>query len=305
MNNKLDDQNNQLSSYIQIKILWASDMTRPINSFYGGYSGIPSSAKVTAFVVSPDGTQIAVGFSNGAVILFNGTFLKDIGSNKAPSPQILLTEHTAPVSAIYFCDLRFNKVNNITSPSATSNNEIQMRLFVVFDTSIPSTPSTTISSDIELGGIMTYDVSIIVTSTGSVIPSNHRKPVNILDDRGAAKLCSTYVKDTRELVVAREEGVFSYSVEDRGGAAGFEGIKQCVCAVGRYILVGSLDEKTYRNNIAIYDLKNKFISFSGQIAAGEKILSVMNDGGIAYLLTSSHMLIDIVKETLRQKLKYY
>jgi hypothetical protein len=53
--------------------------------------------------------------------------------------------------------------------------------------------------------------------------------------------------ETRELVVGRDEGVFSYSSEDRGGAAGFEGSKQCVATVGRHILVCAADEKVGRD----------------------------------------------------------
>lgn len=59
----------------------------------------------------------------------------------------------------------------------------------------------------------------------------------------------------------------------------------------RYILVASLDEKTRRNNITIYDLRNKFISFAGQIAADERVALVTHDGGIAYILTASQLLI--------------
>lgn len=125
----------------------------------------------------------------------------------------------------------------------------------------------------EIGGIVVYDVTMTPIS-GSLSPS--RRAPAVLDERGASRLCSCYVKDTKELVVGRNEGIFSYSVEDRGGAVGFEGEKQCVSAVGRYILVASLDEKTKRNNITVYDLRNKFISFSGQIAAGEKVCELMN-----------------------------
>jgi len=52
-----------------------------------------------------------------------------------------------------------------------------------------------------------------------------------------------------------------------------------------------LDETSRRNNITIYDLRNKFISFSGQIAAGERVTSVTHDGGMAYILTSSQLLL--------------
>jgi hypothetical protein len=39
--------------------------------------------------------------------------------------------------------------------------------------------------------------------------------------------------ETRELVVGRLEGVFCYSIDDRGGAAGLEGPKACIRVVGR------------------------------------------------------------------------
>lgn len=63
--------------------------------------------------------------------------------------------------------------------------------------------------------------------------------------------------ETKELVVGRDDGVFSYSVDDRGGAAGFDGTKQCVVSIGRYILVAVQDERTGRTTITIYDLRNK------------------------------------------------
>lgn len=107
----------------------------------------------------------------------------------------------------------------------------------------------------EIGGIVVYDCSTCTATSGATIPSANRRAPHLLDDRGASRLCASYVKELRELVVGRAEGVFSYSVEDRGAAAGFEGLKQCVTSVGRYILVASLDEKTKRNNINIYDLR--------------------------------------------------
>ena len=73
----------------------------------------------------------------------------------------------------------------------------------------------------------------------------------------------------------RAEGVFSYSVEDRGGAAGFDGVKQSISAVGRYVLVASLEEKTRRTNITVYDLRNKFMGMNTPLPAGEKVKSCL------------------------------
>jgi hypothetical protein len=56
-------------------------MTRSIQAFPAA-AGIPSSANLTTFAVLPDGSQIAVGFSNGAVALFSGSFLKENTSNR-------------------------------------------------------------------------------------------------------------------------------------------------------------------------------------------------------------------------------
>ena len=113
----------------------------------------------------------------------------------------------------------------------------------------------------------------------------------MLDERGASAQCSSIMLDTAELVIGREEGVFLYSVDDRGGAAGFEGEKQCVSAVGRYILVGSMDTKTRRVLVTIYDLRNKFISMSHLLAPGDNIKMVLHDGGVAYVVTTAGTLI--------------
>lgn len=44
------------------------------------------------------------------------------------------------------------------------------------------------------------------------------------------------------MVVGREDGVFFFSSEDRGGAAGFEGKKQHVGCLWNYILVSEREE---------------------------------------------------------------
>lgn len=128
-------------------------------------------------------------------------------------------------------------------------------MFAVFDHVPGVDDMNNLPSSSDLGSILVFDVSLSTTTSGAVIPSSTRRPVHVLDEFGASKLCASYIKDLRELVVGRSEGVFSYSVEDRGAAAGFEGIKQCVTSVGRYILVANQDDKTKRTNINIYDLR--------------------------------------------------
>lgn len=96
-------------------------------------------------------------------------------------------------------------------------------------------PSTALTStltpeeqELEQAAILVFDTSIIAPGS----PFNRFAP-RTLDERGARRGCSSLMKQTCELVVGRQEGVFSYSIEDRGGAAGLEGDKQIVSAVGR------------------------------------------------------------------------
>lgn len=82
-------------------------------------------------------------------------------------------------------------------------------------------------------GIIVFDTSYSTYGGGGGGALARGAP-RVLDYVGADSRCSSLMRQTGELVVGREEGVFSYSIEDRGGAAGFEGTKQCVTAVGRY-----------------------------------------------------------------------
>lgn len=120
---------------------------------------------------------------------------------------------------------------------------VQVRLYVVLDTdqerkrsseeqtSVNGGSVTPDLADVVDAGILVFDTSYSSASGGGGAIS--RGPPRVLDFRGSSQHCSSLMKITSELVVGREEGVFSYSIEDRGGAAGFEGQKQCITAVGR------------------------------------------------------------------------
>lgn len=86
----------------------------------------------------------------------------------------------------------------------------------------------TLSTPTPENGILVFDTSC--SSSGNLFGPATPK---LLDNSGAERLCSSLMKKTTELVIGRSEGVFTYSVEDRGGAAGFEGDKLAISAVGR------------------------------------------------------------------------
>jgi len=330
-------------SYV-VKIFNAADTSRPVNAFLAS-PGV--SAVLTSFAVLPDGSQIAIGFSNRAVLLFSGSFLKDGAMMRQVSPEVILAPRAAllPVTGLHFVEISVpNKGSNMNGASRESQGVIQRRtrLFAVIDidtavaaaaaaNSVPymegdgddlmrqKYPGTfggaaadrgpLSSSDVlnmAEGGVLLVDTSVIVTdnasgtTTVSAMPG--RRPLHILDERGAGRHCTSLMADTYELLVGRAEGVFSYSMDDRGGAAGFEGDKQCICSVGRYVLVGSTDIKTRRTGVTIYDLRNKFISMYSQLPQGEKVSMVLHDGGTAYIVTSSFTLLRFREKDTQAKL---
>ena len=105
------------------------------------------------------------------------------------------------------------------------------------------------------GGVFVFDTSVTVSvhSGGITVSSDpaSREPVTVLDDRGAGLYCSSLMNSTSELLVGRAEGVFSYSIDDRGAAAGFEGDKQCVATIGSYVLVAASDLKSKRTSLTV------------------------------------------------------
>jgi hypothetical protein len=340
-------------SYV-VKVFNMADTSRPINVFLAS-PGV--SALLSSFAVLPDGSQIAVGFTNRTVLLFSGSFLKEGSMLRQVTPEVILDPRPAymPVTGLHFVEI--SKPNSKTSANTTGIGSEQekngvgavthrrTRLFVVIDidvavaaaadaNSVPNIdgdgaddlmrqryPGTFGSSGAGSGaalsasdvlkmaqaGVMLLDTSVVVTenasNTTTVVPAANRNPYHPLDDtRGAGKFCSCLMPDTYELLVGRAEGVFSYSMDDRGGAAGFEGDKQCIGTVGRYVLVGSTDLKSRRTGITIYDLRNKFISMHSQLAQGERVALLLHDGRTAYVVTTAFTVIRFREKSTQAKL---
>jgi hypothetical protein len=100
------------------------------------------------------------------------------------------------------------------------------------------------------------------------------------------------------------------SGEDRGGAAGFDGRKEVVGCMRGFILVASVDARSQRTAVNVYDLRNKFVAFHLLLQAGVSVTAVAcrgadgsassssgssSSGNCAYVVTSQGTLM-LLKE---------
>lgn len=204
-------------------------------------------AALTSFAVLSDGYQIAIGYDNGAVILFSGRYLQEVSNTpiRNAAYTTLQTSHAHPVTSLHFCEI----------PSKKTSDRL-IRLFAVMDT--PDIPAIDLSQgdadaassqrppdpgingdDPKFAGVLIFDTSVTLGSapgnTNDFVPGP-RHPVRVLDERGAPAHCASFMRGLSELVVARSEAVYNYSIEDRGGALAISGDKQCICA-GELVVV--------------------------------------------------------------------
>jgi hypothetical protein len=238
MSSRSDTHLTLISSTIP-KVFATNDLSHPIQAFLVSSPSLQDTSPLTSFAVTSNGYQIALGFASGAVLLYSGNFLVEGSVGRQYVPQPLLHGHKFALTGLYFCELNFHPLKASMSSSGSggnSSNDRNVRLFAVLGGEATGGNSSTqqphADPEIADAGILAFDTSFS-TYGGGVGGAINRLPTRVLDFAGAAPQCSSLMKQTYELVVGREEGVFSYSIEDRGGAAGFEGEKQCVTAVGR------------------------------------------------------------------------
>jgi hypothetical protein len=219
------------------QIYAVADLVRPLYVL----SASLRDAALTCAAVLSDGHQIALGYSTGAIVVFSGNYLGDgsSGAQGRANPFVtLMAGHIYPVCALHFCEA-----------PAKRGAERCIRLFAVMDSDAtsctfykgPAPPSSSTPAagadmdeeDPAQSGVLVFDTSATLAAQGgSLLPAAavSSRAVKAIDERGAAAKCSTLMRGLGELVLARSEAVYTYSVEDRGGALAIPGEKLCLCS---------------------------------------------------------------------------
>jgi len=239
-------------------------------------------AYVTSLAVTEDLTQCAIGLNNGQIILFDG-LMKD----KAPKQSYIIKEIGAPITAIYFKEEN-NSGENSSTPSAASSTI----LFIVTGDNL-STCQTKSS------GSKNFSVSVLDSESGG--------------DVGL----TFYVHSLNLLIVGRRDGVHFYDSEEKNICFAFEGNKKYLSWHRNYLILISeaKDQQSATNNstlikdqITIYDLKNKFIAYQGKSDPVQSMLPAFNSLFALNVLSnpsesSTHSLLALNEKDLSAKLE--
>jgi len=88
---------------------------------------------------------------------------------------------------------------------------------------------------------------------------------------------------------------YSFTAEDRAGAAGFEGRKQALARLPGeggaalqpgYVVVASHNDKSGRSEVNVYDLANKLVAFNHRLDPTAQVAALLTGGGTAFVLTA-------------------
>jgi vacuolar protein sorting-associated protein 11 len=144
---------------------------------------------VTAFTVTSDLTQVAVGFGNGAVTVVRGDFIHDRGTK-----QRTVFESEEPITG-----LEFREANSTALYIATTSH-----------------------------------IRAIVISG-----SKQGAPARTLDEHGCAVGCMTLEHQSKDIIVARDDAIYSYGLRGKAASYAYEGAKKLVSVAKDYVLIVS------------------------------------------------------------------
>ncbi|KAM3575512.1 hypothetical protein VYU27_002617 [Nannochloropsis oceanica] len=194
--------------------------------------------------------------------------------------------------------------------SASLSPRTPIKITAVGENTLPSSSSPAFPSS---GGVFLFST----TSTPSTTPSLSPHLLLTLDDAGASLGCASLDLSTQDLLIGRRDALYFYSEEEgRKGALGFH-VHQRLCTLSSLppsssspstttsssILVASTDEVSGRTTVHVYDLLNKIVAFQTTLPADQKIISLLSEGALAYVVTSQGQVWRLREKSIGAKLK--
>ena len=199
-------------------------------------------AAVTCLTAAEDLSVILVGLQSGSVIVVQG----DVQNNKA-TMRVLTSAHQTPVVCL--------GLHTSLGDAGTAGRG--------------GTPNKERSS------------ALMVVTTSHILCFHNLEQarMEVIDEQGCPPGAATYT-DEGLIFVGRQEAVYCFSKEGRGGTYAFEGEKSLLLHMRGYLLVVSQD-RTNAHTVTIYDLRNRLIAFAGKV--GNVSLAVAEWGSVVLI----------------------
>ncbi|OAX82198.1 hypothetical protein ACJ72_03451 [Emergomyces africanus] len=212
---------------------------------------------VSAFVVLPDLSQLAVGFANGSVTVIRGDLIHDRGAK-----QRTVFESEEPITGL----------------------------------------------EIQYG----HATTLYIATTGRILNlviagRGQGQPARTLEDLGCGVGCMTLDHETGDVLIAREDAIYTYGVSGgRGPSFAFDSPKTSLNAFKDYIAlrlgVGShVEDLLTTSTFTILEPDLKFIAHSEALAARVKYVFI--EWGDLFIVTVDGTVYRYREKTLQQKLE--
>ena len=224
---------------------------------------------VTAFTVTSDLAQLAVGFGNGAVTVVRGDFIHDRGTK-----QRTVFESEEPITG-----LEFREANATALYIATTARILSLAI------------------------------------TGN----RQGTPARTLDENGCAVGCMTLEPDSNDIIIARDDAIYTYGPRGKAASYAYEGPKRLVEVSKDYVLLISppnnkLAKSALRafggsqadgilnaSSFTILNTDLKFIAHKESLSS--QVESMFGIWGDIYLRTVDGKLFRYHEKTFQQKLE--
>jgi hypothetical protein len=230
---------------------------------------------VTSTTTSKDCCFVAVGTDTGVVLWFKydcSTISAD--NNNSSSKLTLVMTIAAP---------RHSTSIRVTSVKWSS----PQALFVGYSSSAaksttttsPKSPTKTTTSGAS-SGICCFELPLL-TDTHNKLPTapsaRHDLDGRHVHSQVLCDVVQTNLHDDDHeynYLVARPDGLYTYSKTQKIHVSPIDGTKHCMCAIsgGEYALVASTDVKSGRDAVDVYDAVHKLVAFHVLLSPGHKAL---------------------------------
>ncbi|KAK5165475.1 Vacuolar protein sorting-associated protein 11 [Saxophila tyrrhenica] len=224
---------------------------------------------MTAFTVTGDLTQLAVGFGNGAVTVVRGDFVHERGTK-----QRTVFESEEPITG-----LEFREANTTALYIATTSRILALAI------------------------------------TGN----RQGTPARTLDENGCDVGCMTLDPESNEIVIARDDAIYTYNTRGKAASYAYEGAKKLISVSKDYVLLVSPPSNNLSRsaplrafggaqasailNTSTFTILNTDMKFlAHQESLQNQVRTLFSIWGDIYLLTIDGKLFRYHEKTFQQKL---